>query len=88
MQNMASNRFIQVLLSVVVVLQLWIAIKPAVYAIPVKAAGSVVRYKVVQAYDRNEPTDPATVEQRLNDVGKDGWTLVTCTIDAQCIFKN
>jgi hypothetical protein len=43
----------------------------------------------VLVYDGSFDTirDTAAAEQRLNDVGKDGWTLIACPQGGQCIFK-
>jgi hypothetical protein len=89
MQNLGANRLTYFLLLVIVCLQLWIAIRPAVSVTPVKAASSVAQYKVVQVYDPQWQTvsDPAVAEKKINDVAKDGWTLVDCPDQGQCIFK-
>jgi len=86
MQNVASSRLTQLLLFTIVLFQLWFAIRPAASVTPVKAASTVVQYKVLQVLG-NYVVDPATIEQQLDLAGKDGWTVVACLQDGKCILK-
>lgn len=85
---MHSSRLTQVLLLVVIVLQLCFLARPTVFPAPVNAASLPVQYKVAIVWNANSfNVGPEEIEKGLNQIGKDGWTLVACPSGGECIFK-
>jgi hypothetical protein len=81
---MSSNKFTQGLLVLIVLLLTWLSIRPNGSITKVQAAASTVQYKVGNIHGGDE----GEIEQRLNALGKDGWSLVTCPSGfGFCIFK-
>jgi hypothetical protein len=87
MEKMQSSRLTQALLLVVIVIQLWFLARPTISPAPVNAASLPVQYKVANVWNGNYVVSPDAIEQSLNQIGKDGWTLVVCPSVGQCIFK-
>jgi hypothetical protein len=81
---MHSDRPTQGLLALVALLLSWLAIRPYLSQAEVRAATSVVQYKVALV----QGGGPGDLEPQLNNLGKDGWTLVSCPNGfGYCIFK-
>jgi len=83
---MSSNKLTQGLLVLIVLLLTWLAIRPNSSMTKVQAATSTVQYKV--AIIQGGAGGPGDMEQQLNTLGKDGWSLVTCPNGfGYCILK-
>ena len=84
---MTSTKFTQALLAVIVLLLTWLAMRPYLSATPVHAS-TAVQYKVADIEGGVGPNALTAVEQQLNELGKDGWSLVACPNGfGPCIFK-
>ena len=83
---MISSKLTQGLLAVIAIMLSWSAIRPYLSTPTVHAAGAV-EYKVAGiGGDMGAPL--TNLEQQLNVLGKDGWTLVACPNGfGACIFK-
>ena len=83
---MSSNKLTQGLLVLIALLLTWLTIRPNVSVTNVHAAASTVQYKV--ALIQGGLNGPGDMEQQLNTLGKDGWSLVTCPNGfGYCILK-
>ena len=77
---MSSNKLTQSLLVVIAILLAWLAIRPY-FSTTIVQASTAVQYKVANVVGDS-------MEQQLNELGKDGWSLVTCPNGlGPCIFK-
>ena len=83
---MVSARFTQGLLVVIAFLLACMVIRPYMPSAGAQAATApVVQYKIAQI---EGGLGPGNMEPQLNELGKDGWTLVTCPNGfGYCIFK-
>lgn len=89
-----QSRFTNLCLSLIVLLLLAIACQPLFEPKTTHAAGSV-QYKVAEIKIREEMKGGLSeyrgdkaIENDLNELGRDGWTLVACPSGFDhCIFK-
>ncbi|MGA7414358.1 MAG: hypothetical protein WBW33_28065 [Bryobacteraceae bacterium] len=82
--EMYPNKLTQGLLILAVLLLSLLAIRPNGSSTNVQAEALTVQYKVVEF--QGDGFD--AMEQKLNALGKDGWSLVTCANGfGHCILK-